>query len=70
MILYTMMPQELIYQTDIQDYERVTQINYDGIPLVVEKTDDYNYRVLRVLSTDPKHYLDSRCTPGSMISFI
>lgn len=67
MTLYTIMPQELIFQMDASEFERQKQVMYDGIPLIVELTKDPAYRVIRVLSSDPDHYLDSRFTPGSII---
>ncbi|WP_077211578.1 YlzJ-like family protein [Bacillus dakarensis] len=68
MILYTMMPQELVFPTNNEVYDNLTQIDYEGIPLMVERTDDHAYRVVRVMSTNPDHFLDSRCLPGSKIS--
>lgn len=68
MILYTMMPQELIFQTESTEFSRHLEINYNGIPLMVERTDDQGYKVIRVLSSNPDHYLDSRFMPGSIIS--
>jgi hypothetical protein len=69
MILYTMMPQELIYPVENQEYGQQLMIQYDGIPLLVEQTSDNCYQVLRIMSSDPNHYLDSRCCPGAKISF-
>jgi hypothetical protein len=68
MILYTTMPQEMIYPIDQQEYTKQMMIQYDGIPLLVEQTTDSCYQILRVMSSDPSHYLDSRCFPGSKIS--
>lgn len=68
MILYTMMPQELIFPDNLEDYGKQKMVNYEGIPLLVEMTDNHQYRVLRILSSDPVHFLDSRCEPGSYIS--
>jgi hypothetical protein len=67
-ILYTMMPQELIFPTDELEFSKQMMIEYDGIPLLVEDNMDQTYQVIRILSSDPKHYLDSRYTPGSKIS--
>lgn len=68
MILYTMMPQELIYPCDESEFGKQREVVMDGIPLIVEKTEDNQYRVVRVMSTNPEHFLDSRCMPGAMIS--
>jgi hypothetical protein len=68
MILYTMMPQELIYPTNDQDYSKPIMIQYEGIPLLVEQSTDNCYQVIRIMSSDPSHFLDSRCSPGTKIS--
>lgn len=68
MILYTMMPQELIFPCNESDFGKQLEVVVDGIPLMVEKTEDNEYRVVRVMSTNPEHFLDSRCMPGAKIS--
>ncbi|HLO12381.1 MAG TPA: YlzJ-like family protein [Pseudoneobacillus sp.] len=70
MILYTMMPYELIYPTDTAEYDKQMMVQYDGIPLLVEQLEDNSYQVLRIMSSDPKHFLDNRYFPGSKISLI
>ncbi|AGK53109.1 YlzJ-like family protein [Bacillus sp. 1NLA3E] len=69
MILYTMMPHELIFPVQEQDYEQTELVSYQGVPLLVEKTEDRGYRVIRVVSTDPQHYLNDQFCPGTKISF-
>ncbi|MDQ0156756.1 YlzJ-like family protein [Robertmurraya andreesenii] len=69
MILYTMMPHDLIFPTDENDYGKQLTVTYDGIPLMVEKTENAEYRVIRVLSSDPNHFLHQKYAPGSKISF-
>ena len=61
MILYTTMPQDLIFQTEAMEYGKHTVIDYEGIPLLVEMDDNHDYRVVRVMSSDPDDYLDGRC---------
>lgn len=68
MILYTMMPHELIFPCDENEFTKLLEVTYDGIPLMVEKMDDDYYRVVRIMSTDPGHYLDTRYMPGAKIS--
>jgi hypothetical protein len=69
MILYTMMPNELIFPPESPMEEKTSLINYQGIPLLVEKTEGLDYRIIRVFSTDPQHFLDERFSPGAKISF-
>ncbi|WP_174735063.1 YlzJ-like family protein [Mesobacillus harenae] len=70
MILYTAMPQELVYQTDPQEYSQQLMVSYNGIPVLAERTEDHNYRVVRVMSTDPSHFLEAGCTPGTKLPLV
>jgi hypothetical protein len=64
-----MMPQELIFATEAVTASKQLMIHFDGVPLLVEMTDSQDVQVIRVLSTDPQHYMDDRICPGSKISF-
>jgi hypothetical protein len=68
MILYTMMPNELIYPVSEQETGAQMLIQYNGIPLLVERTNDHQFHVIRVMSSDPNHYLEDGCSPGTKIS--
>lgn len=68
MILYTMMPQELIFPNDVESFSRQQTVTYQGVSLIVEQTDSQNVQVVRILSSDPQHYLDERICPGAKIS--
>ncbi|MED1469510.1 YlzJ-like family protein [Bacillus salipaludis] len=69
MILYTMMPQELIFPSETEAFSKQQMINYQGVPLLVDMMDPQNVQVIRVLSSDPQHFLDDRFCPGAKISF-
>lgn len=69
MILYTMMPHELIFPSEQESYQQQKMITYQGIPLLVEQMDPNNVQVVRILSSDPQHFLDDRVCPGAKISF-
>ncbi|WP_370294523.1 YlzJ-like family protein [Rossellomorea marisflavi] len=66
MILYTIIPQEAVFATDPDVYVSQMMIDYEGVPLMVQKEEE-NYRVLRVMSSDPSHFLDSRFSPGMIL---
>ncbi|KAA9025819.1 YlzJ-like family protein [Niallia endozanthoxylica] len=68
MILYTTMPQELVYQTQESEYAKQKVIDFEGIPLLVEMNENHDYRVLQVMSSDPSHYMDNRFCPGAILS--
>lgn len=70
MILYTMMPQELIFQSEQEVFNKQRTILHLGVPLLVETTSDDAAQIVRVLSSNPQHYLDGRFTPGTKISLL
>lgn len=69
MILYTMMPQELIFPTEIEALNTQQMVTYQGVSLLVEQVDQQNVQVVRILSSDPQHFLDERICPGAKISY-
>jgi hypothetical protein len=70
MILYTVMPQELIFPYEEGAFSKQQMVTYQDVPLLVEFTDQQNVQVIRVLSSDPQHYLDNQICPGSKISCV
>jgi len=68
MILYTTMPQEFIYPPEAETYTKQQTVTYQGVSLIVEQSDSQNVQVVRILSSDPQHYLDERIYPGAKIS--
>lgn len=69
MILYTMMPQELIYpQTEIED-NHLKYVDVNGVSLAVSNSQNGEYTIERVMSTNPQHFLDGRYSPGQKIRF-
>ncbi|NRD78897.1 YlzJ-like family protein [Bacillus sp. BRMEA1] len=70
MILYTMVPHELIFPYNAENYRKQQMITYQGIPLLVELTDQQDVHVIRILSTDPQHYMDDKIYPGAKISLM
>ncbi|WP_071459500.1 YlzJ-like family protein [Bacillus massilinigeriensis] len=68
MILYTMMPHEFIYP---QEHKEPAQsiVHYRGVPIIAERAANNDYYVVRIISTNPAHYLIDECRPGSKISF-
>lgn len=68
MILYTMMPYELVFPNEADDFHKQKMVTYNGVPLLVEHLDAQTLQVVRVLSSNPMDFLDDRCCPGSKIS--
>jgi hypothetical protein len=67
MILYTMMPEELIFP-QMYEPQACQMIHYQGVPMEVEPEGE-GYKIVRLLSTNPEHFMDARLLPGSKISF-
>jgi hypothetical protein len=70
MILYTMMPEEMIFPAENQENASPLMMNYNGVPVLAEMADGGSYRIVRILSTDPSHFLKPDCAPGTKISFV
>jgi hypothetical protein len=68
MILYTMMPQELVFPTDMSVYGKQKIIEVNGMSMVVMENDQKQYEVVRLLSTNPQDYLNSQYCPGQIIN--
>ena len=69
MILYTMMPSELIFPAEKVEESKQKLITYQGVSMLVEQTDSEHVEVVRILSSDPQHYLNQQLCPGAKISF-
>ncbi|MFC0271358.1 YlzJ-like family protein [Metabacillus herbersteinensis] len=68
MILYTMMPNELIYPTADNIFEKQSIVSHNGVELLVQQTENSQYEIIRVLSSDPNHYLNQQYCPGQKLS--
>lgn len=67
MILYTTMPQELVFEEKpaAQQKEKIVQVN--GVSLLVEQVTPSQCRIVQLLSTDPNQFLNSAFNPGQVI---
>lgn len=66
MILYTMMPQELIFPEDANVWNKIEMLNVKGVPVLAEQLDE-GYRITRILSSNPFDYLNPELAPGNVI---
>lgn len=67
MILYTMTPHDQIFPANEDEYSRYVTVTVGGVQLSAVMEENNGYRVDRILSTDPAHYLDQSIQPGSAI---
>lgn len=67
MIMYTTMPQELIFQEDVNSYTKQSIIDVNGLSLVVEPISNEECRIVQILSTNPYDFLNNAYSPGSIV---
>ncbi|MEI2663833.1 YlzJ-like family protein [Rossellomorea sp. LJF3] len=67
MILYTMVPSDLVFPADGSEFNGQMMINYQGVPLLVQQEEN-KYRIIRVMSSDPAHYLNDQICPGEYLN--
>ncbi|PYZ93087.1 ribonuclease [Salipaludibacillus keqinensis] len=63
MILYTYQQIDSIFPVEESDYQAQQVVDIPGGQLMLEQVSD-EYRIVRLLSTDPNLFLDPRYTPG------
>ncbi|OPX43706.1 hypothetical protein CLHUN_24260 [Ruminiclostridium hungatei] len=72
MILHTIYDTSLIFSNmDYYNPEKIntgfTELEVDGVRLLVMKTSDDEIKIERILSTNPLHFLNPRLQPGAVI---
>lgn len=50
-----------------ETHERLEEITVDGVRLLAARSAGGRARIVRLLSTDPAHYLDARFSPGGQV---
>lgn len=68
MIMYTIVPQELLFQAEQSVSNSHSAIQVNGVPMLVQQNGDQSCEIVRLLSSNPQHYLDSQYAPGQKIS--
>ncbi|NLG80221.1 MAG: hypothetical protein GX492_10460 [Firmicutes bacterium] len=66
MILYTVLPLELVLE-GIDRERTFTNVEINGINVVVEQVSANEAVIVRIISTDPQHFLDPSLQPGSRV---
>ncbi|WP_339192930.1 YlzJ-like family protein [Aeribacillus sp. FSL W8-0870] len=69
MILYTTVPEELIFPSDQEAFQKRHIVEMNGISLLIEETGENQCQIVRVLSTNPNHYLLESVFPGQKVPF-
>lgn len=67
MLLYTVLPLEDVLAGMDAEPSATMLLQLAGLDLEVEQLEGFRAKVVRVLSTDPNHYLLPHLQPGSII---
>ncbi len=67
MLLYTVLPVDDVLEGIDAVPEATMMLRLGDLDLEVEKYEGFQVKVVRILSTDPQHYLLPHCQPGSII---
>ena len=68
MILWSIIPPEMIWGT-VNPPSPYEEIEYNGMKCLVEKTSTTQYRVVRLLTTNPTDYLCTELEPGKLLTY-
>ena len=66
MIIYTMMPQELIFPHEQEVYAHQMVLDYYGVQLLAERVED-GFSIVRILSSNPEVFMQPGLAPGTKI---
>jgi len=69
MVHYTLLPPELIFFEQNEHDLQLREIEINGIKMIVEIVDFNLARIVRIISSDPQHFLNDDYKPGNYISF-
>ncbi|AUS96298.1 hypothetical protein CDQ84_05055 [Clostridium thermosuccinogenes] len=67
MILYSIVPWEIVFKNDDSSGSTFLEMEYIGEKVIVSPTQDNRYVINRIISTSPKAYLNPKLQPGVVI---
>lgn len=71
MILYSIIPVDIVFgNNNPQDEARFFETRYMGEMVQVQQMEDNSYKIMKLISTCPKSYLNPDLQPGRIISNI
>lgn len=68
MIIYTTVPLEKVFE-DMEHTPQLTEMEIEGVTMLVQQQGPDQGKIVRLISSDPNHYLQSRYMPGQKIYF-
>jgi len=67
-ILYSIVPHELVFQgNNYMEAEKLREAYYNGERIIVAEKPDKSYEIRRLLSTNPRIFLNPIFQPGSTV---
>ncbi|MFD2670041.1 YlzJ-like family protein [Marinicrinis sediminis] len=69
MILYTPVPLEQIWEGMDEQTEHFQEIEVEGITMQVQAVDARTATIVRIISSDPAHYMHPKLQPGCQVSY-
>ncbi|ADL68910.1 hypothetical protein BFT35_04270 [Thermoanaerobacterium thermosaccharolyticum] len=67
-MLYTIIPYELIFEHRDEIKDNIIETNIEGKMFLLEKEEN-RYKIIRLYSTNPNDYLETKYMPGNSIDF-
>lgn len=65
MIIHTIVPPELLLQSMEMEENTEQLFIYQGIPVAAQPLNNMEWKITKVMSTDPEHYLHEQIYPGA-----
>lgn len=69
MIIYSAMPLELIFQNDGSEAYEQTEVQLNGLTMLVQPCGVNEARIVRLISPNPYDYMNPNYAPGQKIYF-
>ena len=67
MILYSIIPSEIVFGNVEEDYKDLKEIDYMGSRVMVSPLSGSRYEIVRIISTSPAVFLNPKLQPGQII---
>ena len=67
MIMYTLMPPELVFPASDDDFAKQTVVNINGVKVVIQPHSQHQWQIVRLLSSNPSDFLNEKFQPGQLI---
>jgi hypothetical protein len=66
---YTIVPIEWLLEEDEEEVKpKWREVEVNGVKLIVEQSNFDSYKIVRIISSDPSHYLNDAYQPGKTLS--